>query len=261
MPALPALFIFLQGVAQTPGMGQGQASGPGGWVLGIMIAVALGWALLTIWCILDAFTNNDNGCLWLMLMLSPLNPIVVPFYVFGKLYSQRSVSRRQQSLTGRSEEDSDITRRFASEFERAKFIEASMKGGGTMYEPGLLVQRRPEGAQHFKDERAELLLSEQRYEDAWDYLIDLLGLARDDNDFEREETYRSYIARIPQGLARLTAWEAGGSGAAVEASGDPAQNASSALGGVQAPGLPDEITDSTAQGRGTRRRPGRDVPF
>ncbi len=256
MPVIPALVIFLQGTSQTQ-----QAAGPGSGIVAgsalyvVLIVISLAWSLATIWCILDAFTNNDNGCLWLMLMLSPLNPIVVPFYFFGKLYSQRSVSRRQLSLTGKDVE-TDISMRFASEIERAKFIQSAMKGGGTMYEPGISVQERPEGRQHFRDERAEGLLQELRYDDAWSYLIDLYSLAREDADFERVETYRSYLARIPQGLERLTQWEQGSRSAAAPVSANTPGTLSSVPPAPAADGL-----SPTALGRASRRRPDRGVPF
>ncbi|MCC7477288.1 hypothetical protein IT575_02420 [bacterium] len=250
MPFLPALFILLQGTAQTPGMGQGSQSPlnvtPGTWEYALFFGLVIGWSLLTIWCVVDAFTHTDNGCLWTILLLTPLNPIVVPFYVFGTLYSRRQVTKRQLSLSGK-EVETDISMRFASEIERAKFIQSAMKGGGTMYEPGVAVVERPEGRQHFRDERAESLLLEQRFEDAWNYLIDLYSLAREDVDFEREETYRSYLARIPQGLERLARWEKG-------LAADSAASAGPAA--VPAPG----DTAALGSGRASRRRD-RSVPF
>jgi hypothetical protein len=175
----------------------------------LLMAVCIGWGLLVVWCCVDSFNHTDMGCLWTVLMISPLGPLVVPFYFFGTMYARRNVSARKLAEMRGDGEEIDITRRFASEFERAKFIEAAERGGGTMYDPGLAPKEQPEGRQHFKDERAETLLKEGRHDEAWHYLIDLYSLASEDGDRDREETYRNYIARMPDGLARLRAWRRG----------------------------------------------------
>jgi hypothetical protein len=221
---------------------------PGSPAFWLMVLIAIGWSLLTLWCIVDSFTHTDLGCVWAILLIGPLNPLTVPFYFFSAMYSRRNVSPRKLSQLGGDPEEYDITRRFASEFERAKFIEAASRGGGTMYDAGMTVQKLPEGKQHFRDDRAEELLKEARFDEAWIYLIDLYALSQDGADWEREETYRHYISRLPEGLTRLNAWQRGERGTpATDAPVEPKRRA---------------ITDSTSATGTTQTQQGkRDLPF
>ncbi len=174
------------------------------------IALALLWFVLTLILVMDAFTATEMGCVWLGLFvfLPGISHIV---YIFMRLYANRGVDPRV--LRERELERSKYPEtRFPSEIQRAKFIEQAEKGHGTLYDPTAATFEGSAGFQHFKDNRAEALLREHRYEEAFEYLTDLLAVAVRDEDFRRRDTYRHYIQQIPGGAGLLKEWEAENSG-------------------------------------------------
>lgn len=164
-------------------------------VLAIVIAVVV---------YVDASDNAVYPFVWAILMLVAW-PLFLPVYIFFRFYTSRGMSaRRLQQL---NQERIDPARfRFPSEIEKAKFIQAAVEGPGTMFEPLLGENVSAQGFAHFTVERAELLLREQCYDEAWEYLTELYGIARLNSDPRALDTYRHYILRIPGVQQRFRDW-------------------------------------------------------
>jgi len=159
-----------------------------------------------LWVFLDATEHTDNACAWGCLAFMLPMPIV-PFYFIMRLYANRSASKRQLQRFA-AERKGFEGPRFASDIEKLKYLAWAEKGPGTMYDPLAGLSVRPDGYRHFVDQRAETLITEARYTEAWDYLIELYAVAYKDQDVRALDTYRNYISRIPDGLAQLMQWRA-----------------------------------------------------
>jgi len=170
-----------------------------------MLAAVTLALLCAIWVLVDAYDHAEYPCLWFV-MVAMFMPIALPLYIFLRLYSARSASRRVRELRKNEREAVPIVR-FGSDIERAKYIEAAQGGAGTLFSPANLPKSEF-GYAHFQVERAERMLGEARYEEAFTYLVELYQMARAENDPRAVDTYRHYIARLPQGLTWLQQWEA-----------------------------------------------------
>ena len=168
-------------------------------VLGIL------YVLLALWCAFDSFERTEYGMIWVFFFIV-LGPIFIPIYLFMRFYADRPVPARER-LARDLEREKWRDLRIAGELERARFVEQALQGPGTMYQPEVGLTIRPDGYRHFADERAEVLLNEQRHDEAWDYLIDLYSLARSEGDLRGMDTYRFYICQLPEGAALLAEWE------------------------------------------------------
>lgn len=164
------------------------------------IVLGVGFFIFNLWIIWDAFDHTGYGCAWLaaFLFVPGISHVV---YLFIRYYVNRPDINPGLQAGGIAQQEFS---RFPTEIEKARFIEAADREFGTMYEPG--SNAASVGYPHFRDERADLLLSEGRLDEAWDYLIDLYDLAKSDGDGHREDTYLHYISRLPEGLEMLYKW-------------------------------------------------------
>jgi hypothetical protein len=156
------------------------------------------------WVLVDAYDHAEYPCVWFVMVML-FFPLALPLYIFLRMYSARSASRRVREQR-RQERDAVPMVRFASDIERAKFIEAAQGGAGTLFSPPNLPKSEY-GYAHFQVDRAERMIGEARYQEAFNYLVELYQMARDENDLRAVDTYRHYIARLPQGLTWLQQWE------------------------------------------------------
>ncbi len=167
--------------------------------LSIIISVAFFFVL--IWAAYDAFDHTSHGCAWLSLFILT-GPVGLAIYLFMRLYANRP----DQSVSQLADPMADNMSRFPTEIEKARFIEAASKGGGTMFNPEEGQSEIPGGFPHFSDTRAEAMITQRRFDEAWEYLIDLYSLAHRDRDGRAEDTYRHYINRLPGGAKLLQEW-------------------------------------------------------
>jgi len=166
---------------------------------------------LTLVLVFDAFNHTDMGCFWLAMFLC-LPGISHIVYIFFRLYTSRPVDKKILMQRELEKAKYPVTR-FPSDIQRAKYIDAASKEHGTMYNPEAGINEDPGGYKHFTDGRAESLLSQQRFEEAFEYLADLLAVADKSGDVRGKDTYRHYINRIPGGAGLLREWETEQSGA------------------------------------------------
>lgn len=172
----------------------------------LMMIIPLAVLIAAIWVYVDATDHTDMGCVWGILAFVLPIPIV-PLYFIMRLYSARPASKQQLSRFA-DERKLFSGPRFASDIEKLQYLEWAEKGPGTMFDPLTGLNIRPEGYRHFTDARAEQLITQARYADAWDYLIELYGVAHKDQDVRGLDTYKNYISRLPDGLQRLQQWQA-----------------------------------------------------
>jgi hypothetical protein len=157
-----------------------------------------------IWIYVDASDHAEYPLVWALLAFF-MWVIIVPFYVFFRLYTARPISSRREQQLNRDRID-PMRYRFASEIEKSRFIEAAEHGPGTMYDQVLGENVRGTGYAHFTVERAEKLIQELRYNEAWDYLTELYTVAMNDNDPRAMDTYKHYLLRLPDGAPRFRDW-------------------------------------------------------
>lgn len=171
-----------------------------------VLQVALGGVglLAAIWIYVDASDHAEYPLMWALLAFFAW-PVFVPVYIFFRLYSSRPVTARRQAQLNRDRID-PMRYRFASEIEKARFIEAAENGPGTMFDQVLGENVSGMGYAHFTVDRAERMLREQRYNEAWDYLTELYALALNENDPRAMDTYKHYILRIPESYQRFKQW-------------------------------------------------------
>ncbi len=157
-----------------------------------------------IWIYVDGSDHVEYPLVWALLVFF-MWPVFLPIYIFFRLYAARPVSARRQQQLNRDRID-PMRYRFASEIEKARFIEAAESGPGTMFDQVLGENVSGLGYAHFTVDRAERLLREQRYDEAWDYLTELYALALSENDARAQDTYKHYILRIPDSFQRFKQW-------------------------------------------------------
>lgn len=170
------------------------------------IGFGVGFLVGAIWVYLDASEHTDNACVWGCLAYLLPFPII-PLYFIMRMYANRNVSKRQLQRFD-DERKGFQGLHLASDIEKLKYLAWAEKGPGTMYDPRAGLSVRPDGFRHFIDQRAETLLNEARYAEAWDYLIELYAVAAKDQDVRALDTYKNYLSRIPDGLERLKQWRA-----------------------------------------------------
>ncbi len=166
----------------------------------LWIALGIGIFFLYIWVVMDAFDHSGYGCAWLAFFIC-FPGISILIYLFIRFYANRPDINPNFEM---GEANQQTYSRFPTEIEKARFIEAADHSLGTMYEPG--ASATAVGYPHFRDDRAELLLSEGRFDEAWNYLIDLYAVAKSEADGRREDTYLHYISRLPKGTDKLAHW-------------------------------------------------------
>lgn len=170
------------------------------WIVLAVFAVYVG---VVIWAAMDAFEQTDMGCLWLALFITtPLVSVIA--YLAFRAYVFR---RRQPDMQLDPREYQGPLKHFGSEIEKARFIEAAARGPGTLYDPGRRGGAPPGGYRHFSDTRAETLISQGLHGEAFEYLVEMYGLARDEHDGRGQDTYMYYIHRLPDGAKLLAEWQ------------------------------------------------------
>lgn len=157
-----------------------------------------------IWIYVDASDHAEYPLVWALLAFF-MWEIIVPFYIFFRLYTARPISSRREQQLNRDRID-PMRYRFASEIEKSRFIEAAEHGPGTMFDQVLGENVSGTGYAHFTVERAEKLIQELRYNEAWDYLTELYTVAMNDNDPRALDTYKHYLLRLPNGASRFRDW-------------------------------------------------------
>jgi hypothetical protein len=170
------------------------------------VGFGVGFLIGAIWVYMDASEHTDHACVWGCLAYMLPFPII-PLYFIMRMYANRNASKRQLERYAREREGLDVPR-LASDIDKLHYLEWAEKGPGTMYDPQAGLSVRPEGYRHFIDQRAETLLMEARYEEAWDYLIELYAVAAKDQDVRALDPYRNSLSRLPDGLERLSHWRA-----------------------------------------------------
>lgn len=173
-------------------------------MLGFQVAYGAVGLVAAIWVWLDASDHAEYPLVWATLVLVA-GPVFLPIYIFFRFYTSRAVSTRRQAQLNRDRLD-PMRYRFASEIEKSRFIEAAEHGPGTMFDPVLGENVSGTGFAHFIVERAEKLIQEQRYDEAWDYLTELYTVALNDSDARALDTYKHYILRLPNGAPRFREW-------------------------------------------------------
>ena len=170
----------------------------------MLVAFLICLMVLGIATAYDAFERTDYGCVWVVL-LAFFAPLTIAVYWLMRLYTDR---RAPKQVLDERENQSEMLRnmRIGGEIERAKYIKAVAEGEATIYDPAAGALDTPQGYAHFTDERAEVLLRQRRYDEAWDYLIDLYAIANSEGDLRGTDTYLHYILRMPDGVRRLGSW-------------------------------------------------------
>jgi len=178
----------------------------GGYWAPLKIIFPLVMIVSGIWIYIDAQTRTGNGCFWGALAFA-VPPIGVPLYYIGLLTmhirDNDPAFKRQRAEEKETAKKEHRRYKMMGDIERAREEQARKSLGGTMFDPASGIGINREGHKHFTDQRAEYLIQSLQFEAAWDYLADLFVLAREENDARSVDTYRYYIARLPDGLERL----------------------------------------------------------
>jgi len=185
-------------------------SGDSPWLVFCIVAALIYGAAL-FWAVYDAFSRYEigcagAGCLWPLVLLT--FPPALPFYIFMRLYTQRSVPRSEILKREYERAEAAQVPRFVSDIHKLRYLAAAEKSHGTMYDPRTGIGDAPAGYPHFADSRAEALLEQRRFDEALEYLLDLYSVAAKDGDVRGRDTYRHYLSRIPGGLDALFQREA-----------------------------------------------------
>jgi len=186
--------------------GRRQLSGPSPQAIATTYAyyiLPLAGLFAALWVYIDAQERTDYGCLWAAFTFVAW-PVVLPLYVVLRICAARGAPAHVREQQEREKEEARRFR-FGSEIEKARFLAEIDKPGGTIYQPPPEPGAR--AAAHFTVERAERLISERRFDEAWEYLIELYSVALAEHNPWAQDTYRNYIARLPGGPARLGEWE------------------------------------------------------
>jgi hypothetical protein len=174
------------------------------------IIASLVYMVVLFWAIYDAFTRFEigcagGGCIWPLLMI--LFPPSILLYIFMRFYTSRTVSKSAVLEHQRQKAEAAKIPRFDSDIHKLRYLAAADKEHGTMYDPVTGAATSPEGYPHFADSRAEALLKQRRFDEAFEYLLDLHSVAASSHDVRARDTYRHYISRIPGGLNLLAEYE------------------------------------------------------
>jgi hypothetical protein len=185
-------------------------SGDNVWLV-VCIVIALLYCVVLFWACYDAMSRYEfgcagMGCIWPFLLIT--FPPALPFYIFMRFYSDRRVSRRILLERELERADAEKVPRFASDIHKLRYLAAADKAHGTLYDPTTGAGMAAEGYPHFADSRAEALLSQRRFDEAQEYLLDLYTVAAKDGDVRGRDTYRHYLSQIPGGLEALAQHEA-----------------------------------------------------
>ncbi|MBN2080956.1 hypothetical protein JW859_01990 [bacterium] len=172
----------------------------------ISIFVALAYVFGAIWAINDAMTRYElgcagMGCIWPVLIL--LFPPALPFYIIMRLQTSRRVPHSVVLKFDLEREEREQIPRLPSDIHKLRYLAAADKEHGTMYEPQMGLPAGSRGFPHFTDGQAEALLEQARFDEAYDYLVELHDLAVASEDVRGRDTYKHYISRIPGGLDSL----------------------------------------------------------
>jgi hypothetical protein len=176
----------------------------GGAIVILWIGIFGFGTVAAIWVFIDATDHAEYALVWAVLVAMAW-PLFLPIYIFFRLYTARPISSRREQQLNRDRID-PMRYRFASEIEKSRFIEAAEHGPGTMFDQVLGENVSGAGYAHFTVDRAEKLIQEQRYDEAWDYLTELYTVAMNDNDARALDTYKHYLLRLPNGAPRFRDW-------------------------------------------------------
>ncbi len=165
----------------------------------LMIIYPVFMVVAGIWVYVDANERVGNGCFWGGFAFAvpaiglPLYYIMVIVY---HIQGARGPSAQEQAERGEREK---IRRKFVSqgELERQQFLDNAEQEGGTLYNPLTGMGSKGQGHKHFADQYAEELIQACKYEEAEQYLVDLLGVAKQENDGRAADTYTYYLSKLP----------------------------------------------------------------
>ena len=152
-----------------------------------------------IWIYVDASERVGNGCFWGTLAFA-VPPIGVPLYYLSLLYMAISSSQRNREEDAQRQRMEEQRRRYVmqGDIERARDEAAWARDGGTRFNPAAGMGMQTRGFRYFTDNTVEELLQARRFSEARIHLEDMLALAREDSDTQRIETYRWYLAQLPE---------------------------------------------------------------
>ena len=163
----------------------------------LQITYLLAMPVAGLWVGVDSETRIGNGWLWgSIAFVCPF--IGVPLYYGLLLYYALNTGQRNKQLDAERDSIREQTRRFNAmgAIEREHYMMVAEQAGGTLY--GDSPTAATPNTRHFTDQRAEELLALRRYDEAREYLSDLLALAKESGDRDREQTYRFYLEQIPE---------------------------------------------------------------
>jgi hypothetical protein len=164
----------------------------------LKITYLLAMPVAGLWVGVDSEMRIGNGWLWGSLAFAcPF--IGVPVYYGLLLVQGLSAERRNRDYDGERERIKEQSRKFKmmGEIERQQYLDGAERSGGTVF--GAAPEAMRLGAQRFTDQRVEELLSLRKHGEAQVYLEDMLALAVETGDVEREQTYRYYLGRLTRG--------------------------------------------------------------
>jgi len=153
-----------------------------------------------LWVYIDANSRVGNGCFWGALAFA-VPPIGLTLY-YGSLLVmalRNAHGPSGQDRAARAEQE-QLRKKLVTqgEIERQKYLEHAETYGGTLFNPQAGMGQPQSGSKHFTDQRAEELIAQKQYEEAKRYLLDMQALASEEHDAVRRETYRYYLAHLPE---------------------------------------------------------------
>lgn len=160
------------------------------------------WCGAAMWVLWDSLQRaGEWGWVWGVLAFGAA-PVILPLYLVCIVIADRPAPewvQREKEL-----QKAEVTRfKAMGELERVKYLEAAAGNGGTVYAGSGGMQPHDRGIKQFSDSHAEQLIAAKQHDAAFVYLYDMYTMAQGDNDSRGAETYRYYIAQLPEGLALL----------------------------------------------------------